>query len=239
MRTKNFFLTLLLAAMMCASFTANAQVTIGSTDLPQAMLDIRAYPEMDERGQGFRLIDGNHDVPGRVLTLGEDGIGTWLPSAITVLSSTLTGIPTAAHTQIFDFQDFVNADVIDVMNYVYLDPGLYMVFMQVPIDFSFRLEPFERVRYNIGFIRAGATEFSFHRVHEIVGPLHANVMVRQVQMGIFDTTNDTGRTRYYVVYRNFVFWNENGVAATATRTGTVRINQSGMASSVFLVPMNQ
>ena len=81
MKTKNYFLPLLLAAMMCAPFTASAQVTIGSTELPEAMLDIRAYPEMTERGQGFRLIDGN-EFPGRVLTVGEDGIGTWVSPAL-------------------------------------------------------------------------------------------------------------------------------------------------------------
>ena len=90
MKTKNFFLTLLLAAMMCVPFTANAQVTIGSTELPEAMLDIRAYPEMPERGQGFRLIDGN-EFPGRVLTVGEDGIGTWVSPALHKISGQRAG----------------------------------------------------------------------------------------------------------------------------------------------------
>ena len=76
MKPRNFLqLTL---ATMCAfsTITMRAQVTIGSVDLPQATLDIRGNSE--ETGRAFRLIDGNHDVPGRVLTLGENGIGTWV-----------------------------------------------------------------------------------------------------------------------------------------------------------------
>ena len=243
MRTKNYFLPLLLAAMMCAPFTANAQVTIGSTELPEAMLDIRAYPEMTERGQGFRLRDGNQ-ASGRVLTaVGNDGMGTWLPSAITVHSSTLTNrTPNATDTRTLPFQDFTSVTAVhfvDSLNFVYLDPGLYMVFMQVPIVFDFAFEPFERVRYSVGVIRAGATTVNFWRVYEIIGPLHANVPIRQMQMGIVDTRSDTGRTRYYVIYRNFMFWNEDGVGATSTRTGNIIVNISGFAHSVFFVPMNQ
>ena len=74
MKTKNFFLSLLLATVMCVPFNANAQVTIGSAEPPQATLDIRGAE--GETGQAFRLIDGNQ-APGRVLTAGENGVGTW------------------------------------------------------------------------------------------------------------------------------------------------------------------
>ena len=49
MRTKNFFLTLLLTAMMCVPFTAGAQVTIGSVTPPRATLDVIA-PEGTHAG---------------------------------------------------------------------------------------------------------------------------------------------------------------------------------------------
>ena len=98
MKTKNYFLTLLLAAMMCVPFTASAQVTIGSTELPEAMLDIRAYPEMDERGQGFRLVDGNQ-ASGRVLTaVCNDGFGTWqTPAAGWLLNGNIISDADAAN----------------------------------------------------------------------------------------------------------------------------------------------
>ena len=243
MKTKKYFLSLLLATMMCAPFTASAQVTIGSAEPPQATLDIRGAE--GETGQAFRLIDGNHDVPGRVLTVGEDGIGTWLPSAITVHSTTLTNrVPGTADTQTFRFQDFVavNVNYVDSLNYVYLDPGLYMVFMQVPIMLDFALQPFERFRYNVGFIRAGSTTRAFHRLTDIHGPLNANVPTRQMQMGIFDTRSDTGRTRYYVTYHGLQFWNAEGApnnSAIVARNGQATINVATIALSIFLVPMNQ
>ena len=105
MRTKNFFLTLLLTAMISVPAHLGAQVTIGSAEPPQATLDIRGAE--DETGQAFRLVDGNQ-APGRVLTaVGNDGMGTWLPSAITVHSSTLTNrVPNASDTRVLSFGDF-------------------------------------------------------------------------------------------------------------------------------------
>jgi len=76
---------LLLATMMCAPFTASAQVTIGSGDLPQATLDIvGTYPTAADKGKAFRLDDGNQ-APGKVLTCQDNGIGTWT-SPINVLN---------------------------------------------------------------------------------------------------------------------------------------------------------
>lgn len=69
-----FFGKLLIATVMGAPFTTSAQVTIGSGDIPQATLDVRGSP--NETGKAFRLIDGNQ-APGKVLTVGEDGIATW------------------------------------------------------------------------------------------------------------------------------------------------------------------
>ena len=52
MKTKNFFLSLLLATMMCVPFTANAQVTIGSATAPHefSILELISYGE-----RGLRL----------------------------------------------------------------------------------------------------------------------------------------------------------------------------------------
>ena len=117
-----------------------------------------------------------------------------------------------------------------------------MVFMQVPIMLDFALEPFERFRYNVGFVRAGSTTRVFHRLTDLYGPLNAGVPIRQMQMGIFDTRSDTGRTRYYITYHGFAFWNENNLVANSSiiaRNGQVTINVPAFAISVFLVPMNQ
>ena len=242
MKTKKIFLSLLLATVIFVPAHLGAQVTIGSVEPPQATLDIRGNPE--ERGQGFRLVDGNQSS-GRVLTaVGNDGMGTWLPSAITVYSTSLTRrTPNASDTQTFPFVLGAenNHQFVDSHHYVYLEPGLYMVFIQSPVAFNFPLESGERIRYDIGFIRAGATAHNFHRLHFAHGAIHPGVPIRQMQMGIFDTRGDAGRTKYYVVYRNFIFWNEDGnvVGAAALVDRTVTINVSGFAHSIFLVPMNQ
>ena len=78
---KNVFLKrLLLAAVLFAPTGANAQVTIGSGDLPQATLDIIG-DTATVHSEAFRLIDGNQ-APGKVLTCQENGVGTWQPPAI-------------------------------------------------------------------------------------------------------------------------------------------------------------
>ena len=105
MEAKKIFLSLLLATMMCVPFTASAQVTIGSTDLPQATLDIRGAE--GETGRAFRLIDGNHNVPGRVLTLGENGIGTWVDVEKVIAGN-------VGRTDIGDF--FIVADGWEIIN---------------------------------------------------------------------------------------------------------------------------
>ena len=133
MNTKDFFLSLLFATMMCVPFTANAQVTIGSTDLPQAMLDIRAYPEMPERGQGFRLIDGN-EFPGRVLTAGEDGFGTWEnPPAGT---RTLFHNPPGTTSHFLTVQPSLNQTAVIMTGDDYsfiLEPGFWRIDFNIPI----------------------------------------------------------------------------------------------------------
>ena len=148
MKTKNFFLPLLLAAMMCAPFTANAQVTIGSTDLPQAMLDIRAYPEKSERGQGFRLIDGNQ-APGRVLTAGEDGVGTWrIPAGGT--KHIFSGLGSALQQPVY---------------YLTVPPGVTQTAVILSDDtYSFVLEPgFWRIDFNIPIVVLNPSVFTSER----------------------------------------------------------------------------
>jgi len=76
----NFFTKLCLAAMLFAPMSASAQVTIGSKTLPQTTLDIIG-DTATVHGQAFRLIDGNQSS-GKVLTAGEDGVGTWQDVAL-------------------------------------------------------------------------------------------------------------------------------------------------------------
>ena len=83
--------TSLLGMMLLAAVTVSAQVTIGSGNLPQATLDI--VGAAGETGKAFRLDDGNQ-APDKVLTCGENGVGTWqVPMPKTRVT---TGILTAA-----------------------------------------------------------------------------------------------------------------------------------------------
>jgi hypothetical protein len=67
----------LLGMMLFTGFTAAAQTTIGSGDMPQAMLDIvGSYSSDTEKGKAFRLDDGNQ-APGKLLTAKDNGIGSW------------------------------------------------------------------------------------------------------------------------------------------------------------------
>jgi len=79
MKKKSFLARLFLSATLFAPIGANAQVTIGSNAAPQATLDIIGSP--NEIGRAFRLIDGNESA-GKVLTVGENGIGTWRYAAL-------------------------------------------------------------------------------------------------------------------------------------------------------------
>jgi hypothetical protein len=77
MKLLNVFKSLFIAGAICAPLMASAQVTIGSGAMPQATLDIvGSYSTDAEKGKAFRLDDGNQ-APGKVLTAGENGIGSW------------------------------------------------------------------------------------------------------------------------------------------------------------------
>ena len=140
MKTKNYFLSLLLATMMCAPFTASAQVTIGSVEPPQATLDIRGAE--GETGQAFRLIDGNQ-ADGRVLTVvGDDGVATWMPPAGGVRR--LINNPTPAPPPFnllapMNTMSMTNVVIIDHEAYTFvLEPG----FWRIDFNFGVRVENF-------------------------------------------------------------------------------------------------
>ena len=89
MKTISFFSKMLLLAILLAPISASAQVSIGSGDIPQATLDIRGNP--NETGKAFRLIDGNQ-APGKVLTVGENGIATWQETQIPATTTRIIDI---------------------------------------------------------------------------------------------------------------------------------------------------
>jgi len=79
----------LLGMLLLAPMGASAQVTIGSGDLPQATLDIIRH-NPSETGKAFRLDDGNQ-APGKILTCGENGVGTWQYAALPRIVGTGVG----------------------------------------------------------------------------------------------------------------------------------------------------
>jgi hypothetical protein len=109
---------LLLATMMCASLSTSAQVTIGSGALPQATLDIIGNPS--ETGKAFRLIDGN-ESDGKVLTIvGDNGIATWKPSAISMISG-------VKGTQNVDMALANTGNFVQTGAYITLPPGKWQI----------------------------------------------------------------------------------------------------------------
>jgi len=236
---KNVFLKrLLLAAMMGAPFTVSAQVTIGSGDLPQATLDIIG-DTLTAHGEAFRMIDGNQ-APGKVLTCDENGIGSWQKGGISILQTSLTGVSPAENQQTFPFADYPNltAAYVDSLAYIDLEPGNYMILIQVPIRFSFPLEAFERLNYSVGFVKEGSSTYTMQRIHTVDGTLRQNNFIRQIQMAVLDTSSDTSTTRYYVFYSQFQFYNANNLMI-AGKEGNVTINLSGHSQSVFFIPLSQ
>ena len=250
MRTKNFFLTLLITAMMCVPFTANAQVTIGSTELPEAMLDIRAYPQMSERGQGFRLIDGNHDVPGRVLTLGEDGVGTWRYAGISrILGTRGTGN--------IDFPLMADAPTMAILRQtgtsITLPPGMWevqvsvlmgIVGMSTSIANALTANDFAWVRgtFSDSPIAVGTT--SEIRTADFIGPGFISGDVRGpvghlshtafgIKSGSMILNNTSGANKtYYFVVGNF-----NTRSNFTAQEVVLRIMPGGGESTIVAVPV--
>ena len=239
MKTKNFFLTLLLTAMMCVPFSASTQVTIGSTDLPQAMLDIRAYPEMDERGQGFRLIDGNHTVPGRVLTLGEDGIGTWQTVGLNIRSARMNPLPHGNLSLIRNYQ--APPSVFITPSYIYLSPGRYLVFAYMPVWFNFATAALEEVRYSFVLVGGGRT-FGFPHIHDR-GPARANALSRELKMMTINLSDMTSTTRFYIGISYFVLANTAGANVIDTHpnaaTNSFQFLTTGATGQLLAIPLAQ
>ena len=231
MKTKNFFLTLLLTAVIFVSAHLGAQVTIGSTEPPQATLDIRGAE--GETGQAFRLIDGN-EFPGRVLTVGEDGIGTWMQPGITIYHSTVVG-GVGRPRPTFTFSDFAlgTGDMfIDNGVYIDLPPGRYLVFVHMPVFFSFSIQPLEDVSFQIALVDANGTVRWNLTQTQGISPIRQGMMLRQLQSGLMNLTT---ATRLYVAYLGFIHRNSNG--AVITQNGTVSILGGNTAGSVFAIPI--
>ena len=234
MKTKNFFLSLLLATVIFIPAHLGAQVTIGSTDLPQAMLDIRAYPEKDERGQGFRLIDGN-EFPGRVLTAGEDGFGTWVQPGITIYYSTIVG-GSARPRPTFTFSNFASGTgnmFIDNGVFMDLPQGRYLIFVHVPIFLSFPIGLNENVEFQVALVEANGNIRWNATQTQGMSPRRQGTMFRQLQTGF---VNLSSATRLYVAYLGFTHRGSNG--AIITQNGTVSILGNGAGGSVFAIPIN-
>ena len=118
---KIFFIS---ALLLCALVIAKAQVTIGSGTLPQATLDIvGSYSNDSEKGKAFRLDDGNQ-APGKVLTCGENGVGSWQLSTVSLITGTWDDV---------NGNEPLSTD-IGAPTYtglsVTLPPGKYMIFVQ-------------------------------------------------------------------------------------------------------------
>ena len=115
----------LLATMLLAPMGASAQVTIGSGALPQATLDIvGTYPTDADKGKAFRLDDGNQ-APGKILTCGENGVGTWQLSTVSLIQGTWDDVN--ANEPLSTSKDAPTYTGLSVT----LPPGKYMMFVQV------------------------------------------------------------------------------------------------------------
>jgi len=238
MKKKNFFSKLLIATMMGVPFMANAQVTIGSSDIPQATLDIRGNP--NETGKAFRLTDGNQ-APGKVLTAGENGIGTWQNSGITILQSTMPQPETAKSALIRDFST-TSTIFVDEDFYIDLDPGKYMIFTFVPIYFNFSIEAFERVSYRIVLTKDGISWDGLSIF--INGPMRLNTLVRHLTMFPLTVPPSDTLTRYYVGYSELRLFNSNGINVSTnttlnpnTSTNSASFIRNGTHGHVYAVPM--
>ena len=251
MKTKNYFLTLLLAAMMCVPFTANAQVTIGSTELPQAMLDIRAYPEMDERGQGFRLRDGNQ-APGRVLTaVCNDGFGTWQNpvTATTIRGTTQQGqnIPLVLNQSDFPSSTptrFQSQRVVMAPGtFIDLPPGLW----RVDLLMGFRIEGGISVAgdwielFGVFSTNPDAVHFNqtvaFITFAPVTGITLPGAFTRGTGFTFIHNTSGTTQ-RYYVGIGRATVGNRGGTSSLFGTTITIAQAGDAAAQSIFATSTN-
>jgi len=225
---------LLLAAMMAAPFTVSAQVTIGSGDLPQATLDVvGTYPTNADKGKAFRLDDGNQ-APGKVLTCGENAIGTWESLAISIKRQVSDYSRPAP---IFAFSDYSSTNRIIYVDEDYIDlaPGQYLIFIQMPVTFNFPVGVMETVRFRISLIKDGSSVLS--PIQTVAGPLAANTMIRNIQMAYFDNSQEASVTRYYIGYWTFDLLDANYHTISPQADMTVKILGDDVGGNVFAIPV--
>jgi len=227
--------TSLLGMMVLAPMGATAQVTIGSDALPQATLDIIG-DTLTTHGEAFRLIDGNQ-VPGKVLTCDENGIGSWQKNGITIQFSALDRTRTSPTFKFSDYPLTNHPIYVDYGCYIDLEPGRYLMFFSLPIFFNFPLDVFESVTYQLGLTKDGSTVLGGHTTQVINGPLRANVMTRNITYQIINTSGDSATTRYYVCYFDFV--HKNATNGTVNQTGTVSLLGNNTGGNFLAIPLVQ
>ena len=190
---------LLLAAMMSAPFTVSAQVTIGSGDLPQATLDIIRH-NPSETGKAFRLDDGNQ-APGKVLTCGENGVGTWQPSGTFFRRGTVQFFQDIT----VNMSDYpVNPATWYTVNnsYIDLEPGTWNIEFNLPYRYNFECSTSDWFFLQIGLIEEGTTTDATHITQFHNGPFLATRAVREPVAAILNNNSGTTK-RYYLCFGRF------------------------------------
>ena len=236
MRTKNFFLTLLLTAVIFVPAHLGAQVTIGSTEPPQATLDIIGAE--GETGQAFRLIDGNHTVPGRVLTLGENGIGTWETFGLTIQRATINHLP---ETQWMLLRDYITS-VFVTPSYIYLPPGVHLILAYMPVRFNFATAALEDTRYRFVLVDGEGNTHIFPNVL-VPGPRRALFMSREFKMATIDLSANTSTVRYYIGITELIYANTAGSHVTSTHpnaaSNAFQFLYQGTLGKLLAIPLAQ
>ena len=230
---------LLLATMMCAPFTASAQVTIGSGDLPQATLDIVGAAA--ETGKAFRMTDGNQ-ADSKVLTVvGDNGIATWKNAGLTILQATEPQPTTPKSVLIKDYPT-TSTIFVDTDAYVDLAPGKYMIVTYMPVFFNFSISAFESMNYRVLLTKDGVTGASSISI-AVPGPQRANFMQRHITMFTLNISSNTATTRYYVGYSDFIYSDATGAHVTTTHpnaaTNGASFIRRDVGGYVYAIPMTQ
>ena len=200
----------------------SAQVTIGSSDPPQATLDIVGNPS--ETGKAFRMIDGNQS-DGKVLTVvGDNGIATWSNVALHIIgeefNATTASLP-------FGTYGSGGSTFFDDHSYIDLPPGRYMVLYSVPVWFE-TTQPNEYVRWRVG-LRTKTTPSYGDTYTQTTDLWRANKLQRELKLAfIVNPTNAT--QRFYIVIHDIV--------PSITYTGNLIYAPSTYAVEIYAIPLS-
>ena len=228
-----FFAKLFLAAMVFLAPTgASAQVTIGSNIPPEATLDIIG-DTANVHGQAFRLIDGNQ-APGRVLTCGGNGIGTWQnPVTATTIRGTIQqaqNIPFEINQSDFNLQAanvWQSQKIFMAPNsYIDLPPGLWRVDAAFPVRFPSISALGEWIEFLVVFTTdPTATIHNISTVANYPAPTVVGVVADSFigrAMGWSFIHNTSGATqRYYIGIGRITTSNIGGTSAFFDKTLTL------------------